>query len=109
MSASTFEVHSMSYLEALANGLPLLCRADDALIGVLEDNKNGMIYHTETEFVDYASQILCNDELQKEMGLRSMKKAEDFSSNAFAGAMLSVYEDAIIKKTNKSGNRKNEG
>ena len=109
VSASTFEVHSMSYLEALANGLPLLCRADDALIGVLEDNKNGMIYHTETEFVDYASQILCNDELQKEMGLRSMKKAEDFSSDAFAGAMLSVYEDAIIKKTNKSGDRKNEG
>ena len=109
VSASTFEVHSMSYLEALANGLPLLCRADDALIGVLEDNKNGMIYHNETEFVDYAAQILRNDELQKEMGLRSMKKAEDFSSNAFAGAMLSVYEDAIIKKTNKSGNRKNEG
>ena len=95
VSASTFEVHSMSYLEALANGL-------------LEDNKNGMIYHSETEFIDYAVKILCNDELRKEMGLRSMKKAEDFSSDAFAGAMLSVYEDAIIKKQ-LSGKRKNEG
>lgn len=31
VSASNFEVHSMSYLEALANGLPLVCRDDDSL------------------------------------------------------------------------------
>ena len=35
VSASTFEVHSMSYLEALASGLHMLCWADEYLTGVL--------------------------------------------------------------------------
>ena len=101
VSASSFEVHSMSYLEALANGLPMLCRADEALSGVLEHNKNGMIYHTEKEFEDYAVLLLREEKLRKEMGRRSALKAELFSSDAFADSMLSVYEDAIIgnKKT----------
>ena len=95
VSASTFEVHSMSYLEALASGLPLLCRADDALEGVLEQEKNGLIYHSEEEFDDFAARILGDGILRTDMGRCSSLKAEDFSSDSFADAMLSVYEDAI--------------
>ena len=95
VSASTFEVHSMSYLEAIANGLPLLCRADDALLGVLEHNQNGMIYHSEGEFSEDALFILRRDGIREAMKRRSLMMAEHYSSDAFATSMLSVYEDAI--------------
>ena len=98
VSASTFEVHSMSYLEALAQGLPLLCRADDALIGVLEHNYNGMIYHSQEEFSDFAHRILSDDGIRKSMGQKSLEKAECFSSDAFSGSVMKIYKDAIEKK-----------
>ena len=95
VSASRFEVHSMSYLEALANGLPLLCRSDDALEGVLEHGKNGFVYHSQEEFTTFALRLLCNDVLRSSMALCSAQKADDFSCDAFAAAVLRVYEDAI--------------
>lgn len=95
VSASTFEVHSMSYLEALASGLPLLCRADDALDGVLIHGANGFAYHSQKEFVDFALRLSEEDILRKGMGCRSLLEAEHFSSGTFAAAVFKVYEDAI--------------
>ena len=97
VSASTFEVHSMSYLEALANGLPLLCREDDALRGVLEHGKNGYIYRSQKEFINYAYEVLSKKNLRKEMANYSYKSAENFSSENFANSMIKVYKDAIYE------------
>ena len=104
VSASTFEVHSMSYLEAMANGLPLLCREDDSLKGVLEHGKNGYIYNSQEEFIKFAYEMLSQKELKKNMANCSYKRAEDFSSIAFANSMIKVYIDAI--KDNKKIDRK---
>ncbi|MBR4720587.1 MAG: glycosyltransferase [Clostridia bacterium] len=106
VSASTFEVHSMSYLEALAQGLPLLCRADDALIGVLEHNDNGMIYHSQKEFSDFAYKILCDDGVRDSMGQKSLEKAECFSSDAFADSVMKIYKDAMRKETATDNEKK---
>ncbi|MCR4739947.1 MAG: glycosyltransferase [Lachnospiraceae bacterium] len=95
VSASTFEVHSISFLEAMVNGLPLLCRNDEALRGVLVHNRNGFIYNTEEEFLDHAETLLCREELRKEMGQNSLKMVEAFSSQAFSASMVEVYRDAI--------------
>ena len=109
VSASTFEVHSMSYLEALANGLPLLCRADDALAGVLEHGTNGMIYRSESEFTDYALQILHQKALREDMRRASLRKAMDFSSEAFTRSMLAVYEAALGSSKAQSAARTGGG
>ena len=100
VSASVFEVHSMSYLEALAQGLPLLCREDDALDGVLEHGINGYVYNTKEEFVEYGNRILKDDELSRKLKEGSMQKASTFSSEKFAEAMIAVYED-VIKQWNE--------
>ena len=102
VSGSTFEVHSMSYLEALPNGLPLLCREDKALKGVLDNGKNGYIYHSQEEYNDFAYKLLSNDELRKNMASNSYNKAEEFSSEAFAASALKVYNDVINKAHNKN-------
>ena len=95
---STFEVHSMSYLEAMASGLPLLCRADDCLDGVLAHGINGLVWNSGEEFVDFVCRLLTEDSTREEMGRCSLRKAERFSADAFASSMLRVYEAAIYEK-----------
>lgn len=51
ISASTSETQGLTYAEALAAGLPLLCRKDECLRAVVEEGKNGWQYRTEEEFL----------------------------------------------------------
>ena len=51
VSASTSETQGLTYAEALAAGLPLLCRRDQCLRAVVEEDKNGWQYRTEEEFL----------------------------------------------------------
>ncbi len=106
VSASTFEVHSMSYFEALANGLPMLCRADEALTGVLEHGKNGMIYQNEPQFTEYAHRVLRDVELRESMRRHSLRIADGFSADAFAAAMLSVYDETTDKYKSKEDRKR---
>jgi len=95
LSASTFEMHSMTYLEAMACGLPLICRDDPCLQDVLYDGVNGYRYSTEEEFVEKAVTILRDDELRKSMAKASLEHADDFSEDAFADRMLALYKETI--------------
>ncbi|MBR0420169.1 MAG: glycosyltransferase [Erysipelotrichaceae bacterium] len=97
VSASVFEVHSMSYLEALALGKPLLCRKDEALDGVLEDHENGFIYQNKQEFVQYAKILFNDEEVRKQMGLNSLEKAKQFSAESFGQNAVALYESVIAE------------
>jgi 1,2-diacylglycerol 3-alpha-glucosyltransferase len=95
VSASTFEVHSMSYLEAMAQGLPLLCRRDEALKGMLEHGRNGLIYDTPGQLVCYAYKLLTDEKLRQTMGQRSLQMVLKYSSDVSVRAMIEVYEKTI--------------
>lgn len=62
VSASTSETQGLTYVEAAANGLPLLCRKDPCLDGVLVDGYNGWEYEAEEEFCEIISSILDHPE-----------------------------------------------
>ena len=50
VSASTSETQGLTYIEALAAGVPVLCRADPCLDGVIREGENGWQYHSTDEF-----------------------------------------------------------
>lgn len=91
VSASTFELHSMSYLEAMACGLPLVCREDSSLRGVLENGKNGFIYRNEQEFIDAVSEILKSATLRERMSEEALRRAETAGNQYFVERMLALY------------------
>ena len=95
VSASTFEVHSMSYLEAMACGLPLVCREDASLRGVLDDGENGIIYHTGEEFVEAVAGLLADRPLREAMRAKALRKAREFSSERFADRTLALYRQVL--------------
>lgn len=50
VSASTSETQGLTYIEALASGMPLLVRQDECLNGVLSEYENGVSYTDGTTF-----------------------------------------------------------
>ena len=101
VSASTFENHSISCLEALACGLPLVCREDASLRGVLDDNGNGIIYHTEDEFVGAVTRILRDKRLREAMRERALDRAAEYSDARFVRRTLELYESLLMASDTK--------
>lgn len=95
VSASTFEVHSMTYLEAMACGLPLVCREDASLLHVLDNGENGFIYNTESGFVEAVSRILRDRPLREAMHKRALEKADEFSDRRFVERTVALYEKVV--------------
>lgn len=97
VSASTSETQGLTYLEALASGLPLLCRRDACLQGVLLEGKNGWAYETEGDFSDKLSWFLAHPQLQARFQREAASSSRAFSVPAFAEQIERVYRQQIQK------------
>ncbi len=95
VSASTSETQGLTYIEAAANGLPLLCRKDLCLQDVLYQGENGYEYTNVTEFLDYMDAILENPTWRVRAGEKSKEIALGFDKSAFGNKVEKVYESVI--------------
>ena len=95
VSASTSETQGLTYVEAAANGLPLLCRNDPCLLEVLMQGENGYAYRNKAEFLTYLDVLADHPRERREAGHRSETLSERFDTPAFGNAVEKVYEDAI--------------
>ncbi|MBE6957766.1 MAG: glycosyltransferase family 4 protein [Ruminococcaceae bacterium] len=92
VSASTSETQGLTYIEAAANGLPLLCRRDPCLDGVLVEGQNGYEYEADQEFCDLLDTILQTPGWCHAAGVESAKIAENFDKGNFAAKIEDIYE-----------------
>ena len=99
VSASTSETQGLTYIEAAANGLPLLCRRDTCLKGVIDPGENGFEYTNEEEFHRALSLILSSKAWRTLAGKRSEEIAETFGKGAFAEAIEEIYKSVLEKET----------
>ena len=95
VSASTSETQGLTYIEAAANGLPLLCRQDDCLTDVLQEGENGYEYTCAEEFLRAIDTCLENPEWRAAAAGRSEQIAESFDKKAFADAVEGIYESVL--------------
>ncbi len=96
VSASNTETQGLTYIEAMACGLPVLCRKDSCLDHVIINGKNGFQYKTADEFYLILRKLLDDKNYADEIGLTAMKTVqESFSSENFAQQVLRVYKDAM--------------
>ena len=98
VSGSTFETQGLTYVEALANALPLVCREDKCLINIIEQGKNGFTYTDEAGFIEHILTILNDVDLQGSMSKLSVKKSAAFSKEVFVSSVEQLYEEIIAKK-----------
>lgn len=95
VSASTSETQGLTYVEAAANGLPLLCRKDPCLDGVLIEGRNGWEYEAEGEFCNIIDAILRNPAQRQAAGNQSEQIASCFDKSNFAEKIEDIYESIV--------------
>lgn len=95
VSASTFETQGLTYLEALACGLPLVCREDPALRNVLISGVNGCAYRSEEEFISGIARVTGDALKWREMHEEALKSAENFGTASCAEQTLALYERVL--------------
>ena len=96
VSASTSETQGLTYVEAAANGLPLLCREDPCLQEVLLPGQNGYTYTDPASFTDALWKILDDPTWRRSAGEKSRRIADQFDKSTFGKTVESVF-DSVLK------------
>ena len=92
VSASSSETQGLTYVEAAASGLPLLCREDLCLTNVVLQNENGYQYKNEEEFLPWLDSIVDDPKWREKAGQRSEEIAQAFDKSSFGDAIEEVYK-----------------
>ena len=96
VSASTSETQGMTYAEALAGGIPLLCRRDGCLEQVVTNGENGWQYDDREDFLGRIREWKgMSEDAKSRMQDKAVDSAEKFSSGNFAGRVEKIYEQQI--------------
>ncbi|AGF55681.1 1,2-diacylglycerol 3-alpha-glucosyltransferase [Clostridium saccharoperbutylacetonicum] len=91
ISASQSETQGLTYIEALASGVPVVAKADKCLDGVIENNVNGYTFFTQDDFGNALDSILNNNLKKETLSIGALKSSKEFSAEHFANRMEELY------------------
>lgn len=96
VGASKSETQGLTYFEAMAAGLPLLCLHDPCLDRVLLPGQNGFAFQNETEFRSLLRLLTGSSDLRRELGRRGIELVQSrYSAEAFGRAVAGVYQEVL--------------
>ncbi|GAA5166263.1 glycosyltransferase [Ornithinimicrobium tianjinense] len=95
VSVSRSETQGLTYLEALASGIPVLCRDDASVDGVVVDDVNGRTYTTPEEFTRTLTDLLRDPDLRERWSEGAVRSAARSGRDTFAAAVGAAYDRAI--------------
>lgn len=97
VSASTSEAQGLTYLEALAAGLPLLCRDDPCVRGFLAAAPCGWAYRTPEELAARAAALPCGAKAEP-LRRAARQAAAPYSREHFGMAVEALYRRLILQR-----------
>ncbi len=93
VSASTSEIQGLTYIEALACGVPLLCRADQALDGTLDLGNNGYSYTSVENYLEKACFLIDNPLKLKGLADNTINSVTKYGLEAFSNSLDKIYSE----------------
>lgn len=98
VSASLTETQGLTFIEALASGLPVFARPDDVLNELVFDGKTGFYFNTPKELSEkLKSYIELNEEEKNIIKYNAVNVVKPFNSEEFGKKVVNIYRIAIAK------------
>ena len=93
VSASITETQGLTYIEAMASGIPAVARYDKNLEDVIDDGVNGYFFKETSELVEILLKLINHN--YSKMAEAAYLSAMKFSSEVFYEKVIAVYQQAI--------------
>ena len=97
VSASTSEAQGLTYIEAMAAGLPLLCHADPCLDALVREGETGWAYHTPAELAARAAALPKGPQLAA-MQQNARRAVQPYTKEQFGLSVVRLYASALGRK-----------
>ena len=97
VSASTSEAQGLTYIEAMAAGLPLLCHADPCLDALVREGETGWAYHTPAELAARAAALPKGPQLAV-MQQNARRAVQPYTKEQFGLSVVRLYTAALGRK-----------
>lgn len=95
VSGSNSETQGLTYIEAMAAGLPVVAKEDPCLENILEQGFNGYTFTTKEELINGLDHVLYDGVDYVHNAISKVKK---YSSEQFAINIAELYEEIIQKE-----------
>lgn len=96
LSASISETQGLTFMEAMSSCLPVLCRFDNNLVGVINNNKTGFFFIDENDFAEKLNKIFSLTPSELEFVTNNaLTSIDKFSEQNFYSNIIEVYKRAI--------------
>lgn len=95
VSASITETQGLTFIEAMASGIPVLARYDKNLDGVIVDGRNGYFFSDKDDLVDKILRLSQMD--LSELSQCAIEDALQYSSENFYKKIMETYQKALSK------------
>ncbi len=106
ISCSTSETQGLTYYEAMAAGLPVIARKDDAVNELFKDGENARLFRDENEIPDIVSDIFRDPVTAERYSESAEKTVATFSAETFAGRVEEAYMNAIARHVREKAIRR---
>lgn len=101
VSASVSETQGLTYIEALANGRPVIARRDEAIAHVVQSGVNGYQYDTPEECVRILLQLFSDNALYAQWKQGAWESRDQFSKAHFGERVFALYQEQLRRAENK--------
>lgn len=100
ISASQSETQGLTYIEALASGLPVVAKADECLEDVVQNDVNGYTFYNQEEFLQFLDFVLFDDLLRENLSRGAVRTVKKFSVLNFTYTVETLYKNIVLESKN---------